>query len=189
MGSGVVIAIMCACGQPETAPVHKSEDGHRYAPLRGADQRRDDQETQRGPRKGHNAIVSYRVIVPASVGAGVDVNVVVPAMARWRVQSITAQLVTSAVVANRIPHIVITDPLGFVFYNGPASANQVNGTTQTYVGITGCSPQSFDTVSQIPLPDQLRCSQGFKIAFATTGLDVGDQWSKFVLHVKEWLQF
>lgn len=189
MGTGFVIAVLCGCGQPPDAPVHHSADGHKYAPIRGADQRRDDQETERGPRSGHYALAEYRVIQVAQPAAGLDFTATVPAMARWRVQCLQAQLLTSAVVANRVPHLVITDGQGHTMYNFPSPGNQVPSTTFQYSAGTTIVTTQFDGAQVLVLPYPMKLLQGWTIGMLSTALQAGDQWSNIVIHVKEWLQF
>jgi len=181
-------SIMCACGQPQTAPVH-GPGGHQYAPIRGVDQIRDDQHADKGRRKGHNAIVDYRVITLPKPAAGADFSAKVPSPARWRVQCLQAQLLTDAVAVNRVPHLVITDGQGNSVYNFPSPSNQVASTTAQYSAGTTVVSTQFDGAVVWVLPYPMKLLQGWTIGSLTTALDPGDQWSNIVLHVKEWLYF
>lgn len=189
MSTGNILAVLCMCGAGPDATVHNSPDGHKYAPIRGADQVRDDQVSQRVQRKGHNTIVDYRVITLANPAAAADWTATVPVPARWRVQCLQAQLVTSAVAANRIPHLVITDGQGRSMYNFPAPGNQPAALTVQYSAGTTIVALQFDNAQALVLPYPMKLLQGWTIGTLTTGLSAGDQWSNIQIHVKEWLQF
>lgn len=184
----VNLSIMCACGQPENAPVH-GPGGHQYKPIRGMDQVRDDQHSEASPRKGHNAIVEYRVITLAKPAAGADFLAKVPTPAQWRVQCMAAQLTTSAAIANRVPHLVITDGQGNTVYNFPPPGNQVQGTVGIYSAGTTVVSAQVDGATVWVLPFPMKLLQGWTIGSLTTAIDAGDQWANVVLHVKEWLYF
>ena len=181
--------VLCACGQPESAAVHHSDSGHAYAPLRGADQFRDDQEMHKGSRRGHYALAEQRIITLAQPAAGADWSASVPATARWRVNAVQAQFATSAAVANRVPHIVITDGQGHTVYNVPSLTNQVAATTFQYSAGATVVTAFFDSAVVMALPYPLKMLQTWTISSLTTAIQAADQWSNIVLFVKEWLQF
>ncbi|HWY55752.1 MAG TPA: hypothetical protein VNZ03_14890 [Terriglobales bacterium] len=189
MNAATTLLVLCACGQAESATVHHSPDGHKYAPIRGADQFRDDQEMHKGSRRGHYALAEQRIITLASPAVGLDWSAPVPATARWRVNAVQAQLATSAVVANRVPHIIITDGQAHTVYNVPSLTNQVAATTFVYSAGATVVTAFFDSAVVMALPYPLKMLQNWTIASLTTGIQAGDQWSNIVLFVKEWLQF
>jgi hypothetical protein len=182
------LSVMCICGQPENAPVHHY-GGHLYNPVRAADQLRDDQDAHKGRRRGHYALAEQRIITLAQPALGADWSAAVPATARWRVNALQAQLTTSAAVANRIPHIVITDGQGHNVYNMPAPTNQVAASAVQYSAGATVVTAFFDSAAVLALPYPLKLLQNWTIASLTTGIQAADQWANIVLYVKEWLQF
>jgi len=150
---------------------------------------RDDQVAERTQRPGHYLLLQQRVVLLPSPAAGVDAVATVPATAQWELISLQAQLVTSAAVANRVPHLVLTDGQGHSLFNFPAANNQLAGVTKQYSGGVADVAADFDNAAALVLPYGLKLLQGWTVGFATTALDVADQWSKFNLLVKEWLSF
>jgi hypothetical protein len=183
------LAVLCICGAPESSPVHQDASGHAFRPLRAADQIRDDQYAERNTRPGHYAVADYRVVQIPNPAAGADWLATVPATARWRIACLQAQLVTSAVVANRVPHLVITDGQGHSVYNFPAPSNQIASTTVQYSAGTTIVTTQFDNASVLVMPYPVKLLQTWTIGTVTTAKDVGDQWSNIFLYIKEWLQF
>jgi hypothetical protein len=150
---------------------------------------RDDQATDRTDRPGHYALEQHRVVPLVNPAAGVDAVWTVPAASRWEVLAARAKLTTSATVANRIPHLVLTDDLGNTFYDYPSNNNQVAGTVLSYgIGI-GIVAANFDNTITLVLAVTARLNQKWTIGFSTTGLQAGDQWSACALMVHEWLSF
>jgi hypothetical protein len=189
MGTAIYIGILCACGAPESADVHRDPNGHAFRPTRAADQIRDDQYAERNTRPGHYAVADLRVISIPKPGVGADWTATVPATARWRIACLQAQLITSAVAVNRVPHVVLTDGQGHSVYNFPATTNQVASSTVQYSAGTTIVTTQFDNASVLVLPYPVKLLQGWTIGTVTTALDGGDQWSNIFLYVKEWLQF
>jgi hypothetical protein len=189
MSTVQVNLVLCACGQPESAAVHHGENGHRYSPIRGVDQIRDDQHLDKALRRGHYSVSNYRVISIPQPAAGAEVLATVPATATWRVQCLQMQLVTSAAVPNRIPHLVVKDSLGVSVYNFPSPQNQGATTTFQYSAGTTVVSLFFDNAAVLVLPYPMKLGANWSIGTLTTGLDVADQYSKIALHVKEWLRF
>jgi hypothetical protein len=172
--------LVCAvCG----VALHKHEHaGHRFMI-------RDDQIAETTVRHGHYAIVEHRSILLAKPAAGVDAIAVVPGAARWEVLNLSALLTASAVVANRVPHVIIDDGQGNQSYNFPAGGNQLAGSAVQYSAASDTVAASFDGAISLVLPYPCHLSQGWRVGFKTTALDPGDQWTGFCLIVKEWLNF
>ena len=182
------LMLLCICGKT-SADHGPGKSDHLYTPPSGAGQVRDDQQPERVTRRGHYQLNEYRVITIANPLAGVDVVATVPSTVRWRVQCLQAQLVTSAVAMNRIPHLVITDGQGHQVYNVPPSGNQVAGLTEQYSAGVTVVAANFDNANVLVLPYVTHLLQGWTIGFSTTGLQAGDQWSNCALLVEEWLSF
>lgn len=182
------ITILCMCGLPASAPVHQGS-GHLYNPHRGRNQIRDNQVVDDGPREGHHVISDQRVITFKQPAAGADFVATVPGAASWRVNCLAAQLTTSAVINNRVVHIVVTDGQGNTVYNFPAPNNQVAASAVLYTAGAEILSVSADNVQTLVLPPPLTLLQGWTIGFKTTLLDAGDQWANVAFYVKEWLNF
>ena len=155
-----------------------------------AAQLRDTQELLRGRRPGHYAIREPRIVYSAVPAAGSDVFLTVPGTTRWKVWGLQATLVTSAAVANRVPHLEIWDP-GDVHtaYDVPGLNNQTAGTTVAYSGVPGGTFGFFDNTQVMPLPVEMDLLQGWSIGFETTALQAGDQWTALSMLVTETLYF
>jgi hypothetical protein len=189
MSTNIAIAVLCICGAPKYADVHASANGHAFHPVQGGHQMRDDQYAEANTRDGHYSLAGLRVIPVANPNVGLDWTAKVPATARWKLSCLQAQLTSSAVAVNRVPHVVITDGQGHSVYNFPAPNNQVAGTVVQYSAGTTIVAASFDNASVLVLPEPVKLLQTWTIGMVTTALDPGDQWSNIFLYVKEWLQF
>jgi len=147
------------------------------------------QELVRVPRPGHYGLREQRIRTQAAPAAGVDIVATVPATNRWKLWTLSASLVTSAAVANRVPHLVITDGQGNTAYNCPANQNQVAATTIRYSVGAGVFAVTFDNAYVFVAPVEMDMLQGWTIGFLTTGLQAGDQWGVMGLFVGETLYF
>ena len=127
-----------------------------------------------------------RVATVANPAAGADWSITVPAGAQWLLQSVNAQLVTSATAGTRIPSLVITDNAAHVVFTGVASLSQAASLTYTYSWSPGAvaSPAGSTSVSG-PLPALLRLQPGWVIKTVTQGIQAGDQWSAISLAIQE----
>jgi hypothetical protein len=135
----------------------------------------------------HQSVEGYGCIYSQSNGAplaGADIFFTTPAYMRTRLHSVSATLVTSVAVANRIPT--------FTFYNsntqivwalGPPAA-QTAGKTVVYnlgEGVAMATDASGNVT--IPLPAEFWFANGAcDVATVTTNIQAADQWStsKFV---------
>lgn len=105
----------------------------------------------------------------------------------WRVLLLRAQLVTSAVVANRLPVLAITDgevPL----YELPAPAVQAASLTTRYSwAIAGPDRSALAPAGPIvtqALPDVI-LPVGGRLTIATTAIDAGDTWTLIRAYVQQ----
>lgn len=149
----------------------------------------DTQSVDRTEREGHYAILQHRIVTLANPAAGVDAIATVPALSRWEVQNLGGLLTTDAVVANRVPHLIVDDGQAHQVYNFPSPNNQVAGAAIQYAAGVGVVAASFDNATMLVLPYPLHLSQGWRVGFKTTALDPGDQWSGFALLVHEWVNY
>jgi hypothetical protein len=127
-----------------------------------------------------------RVYPLASPGVGVDWAVTVPGGVRWNVQSLLATLTTSAVVANRLALLRISDG-STIHTRLPANAAVVASSTNYFSWVIGgqeYAPASMVTYQTLPFPNYWLPS-GWVISSSTVAIDVGDQWSGLVLYVLE----
>lgn len=181
--------LLCICGKP--ADDHKwGVTDHPYTPPQWPKSARDQQTEQYSIRDRHYGLTETRLVTVAAPAAGVDIVATVPAAARWSVLALSAQLVASAVVANRVPHLVITGvPDARVVLNAPTPQNQAAGQTVIYSGSPANTTYAFDGAVVIGLPDDMFLEQKWQIGFSTTALQAGDQWGVMSLLVVETLYF
>lgn len=95
--------------------------------------------------------------------------------------AVFAQLVTSAVVANRLPSLKIQDGAGRVAAQIPASSVQAASLTETYVWAVGMPFASGQNVNLVPLPGGVAVGNGWIISTVTTALQAADQWSNIFI--------
>lgn len=189
MGGNIDTGEPCGCGEPLESHAHGAK-GHTYVPASIASYLRSTQRYKRGYVQGRYSLKESRILTIKKPAAGVDVKASVTAPAKWMLWSLRASLTTSGVVANRVPHLQITDgPNGNVVLDFPASGNQTAGSTIAYSASAGGVVASFDNTNVFVLPAQVEMLQGWTIGFATTAIDAGDQWSALALMIEETLYF
>ena len=134
--------------------------------------------------------ITPRVVAVAQPAAGADWTVTV-AGARtqnvlWIVQSIRAQLVTSATVANRNPRLTLT-VAGSEVYRVSATTNQAAGVTNVYTWSEGINYATAG--GSVTFEGLGRCFRavptGSVIATLTNNIDTADQWSAINMLVLE----
>lgn len=136
------------------------------------------------PYSGESPFRRVRRIVSGNAPAvGADWTVTVPAGFTWRLVSVIADLTTSAAVANRDPHFTVSDGTT-VFEIVPPSAMQAASLTRHYIWFPGADAIAIGAGICQAIPE-LVLPAGFVVASNTVALDVGDQWTKPVLHVIE----
>lgn len=101
--------------------------------------------------------------------------------AKFRLVTIRAKFTASAVVANRFPHLQITDASGNVMWEmvGATAVTASGVTTFQYTGGDGAPADgsvTIDGISGLPIPS-ITWPEGTVVQAKTTALDVGDQWS------------
>lgn len=147
----------------------------------------DDPFTNSIPLNGDGSQVVKTVANP---GAGNQWTATVPAGKRWKVISAVATLTTSAVVANRIPGIVLTVGGVPVFANQWGGAGVTASLVRTILsqqGTTlGSSAGPFNsTVIPITLDYTGWLNAGDTIASTTVAMDAGDTYTNISLVVLE----
>lgn len=129
-----------------------------------------------------------RSITGTDPAAGVEISETVPAGVRWRVLSFWFTLVTSAVVANRTPRIVVDDG-ALEYFRAGAGATQAASLTQIYDGSP--APPIANTGGgpiMIGLPYQQVLMAGHRIKTSTALIDAGDNYSAPQYVVEEWIE-
>ncbi len=128
-----------------------------------------------------------RTITGTTPGLGAEITETVPTGARWRLQALSATLVTSATVATRAPHLIIDDGVNILF-EITANGTQAASLTQRYsAGNSTFSITSDAAVVQIPLSEAVILQPGWRIRTLTTAIQAGDQYSAPQYSVEEWI--
>lgn len=123
-----------------------------------------------------------RIVLPvAAPAAGADWTLIVPAGHLYRVLSVYAQLVTSAVVNTRVARLALGDGVR-TFLDLPPAASQAASLTRRYAWAPGVSGSSQGTGVESYLPD-VTLSAGWTIGSVTDLIDVGDTWTGILLNV------
>ena len=138
-----------------------------------------------GSTEGQGALYSILATNPA---AGVEWSQIVPPGARWRIRGIRATLVTSAVVANRLPSLVIDDGVNTLMQIESPNPEAAGGAV-VYNFIPDIPYLPLVTSQQpVFLPPDLQLEPGWHIKSSTGSLDAADQWSNIRLTIEEWLE-
>lgn len=128
-----------------------------------------------------------RIVTVPSPAAGAEWSTKPPAGSVWLIQTLTARLTTSAVVANRMPRVLYSDS-DAEFYRLPQSQVVVASTVLVLELARGLTTsfgqidvQTWSYAPLLPLP----LLGSWQIGSTTTLIDVGDQWSAIRLYVLE----
>ena len=142
--------------------------------------------TLKSPCEGPGRLVSVRSVAPA---AGLDWSYAVPVDFRFRVQSVSALLTTSAHVSNRTVTAWIKDAAGNIVFQSDGVHTQAAGLAYRYSLVPGVAMASLTSVDQVlPFPHDLILPAGFSIGTETLLLDAADQWSDAWLLVERWFE-
>lgn len=128
-----------------------------------------------------------QTIPVANPAVGADWSAKVPPGCAWEVLGVKATLTTDAVVANRAPALVLSDP-NRVVHVVPSGIAQAASLADVYEwAIQYASPTVGSPTVGILLPlPAIPLSEGSTIASLTAAIDPGDQWSNVVLVVRQW---
>lgn len=128
-------------------------------------------------------------VVVANPAAGADWIFTVPTNATWRIISISEVLVTSAVVANRVPKFRFNFSGGGRFFR---TGNTARVTASSNLLIAAATGGAFvgDTLDsmQLSLPVGIRVRSGDLIASETLAIDGGDQYSQIVIRFEDYIE-
>lgn len=118
--------------------------------------------------------------------AGADWSFPVPGEGTWGIVAISATLVTSAAVANRVPVLRFTDGTNVYFRTPALVAITATLTTQiSWIAEVGTIQTALSGGAlSIALPP-VYLAPGNIIAVSTTAIDVADQWSNIVVTAVE----
>lgn len=124
------------------------------------------------------------VVAPA---VGVEWSATVPPGSTWELLTVRHSITTSAVVANRIPGLRVTDSDGGFVLRIPPSGQVAASSSQglSFASGIGGWVNLGEMVSPLPSPPILLPS-GWIIRSLTSALDVGDQYAASILTVREW---
>jgi len=112
----------------------------------------------------------------ANPAAGAEISQTVPASERWKIKSVTVTLVTSAVVANRLPRLIYTRS-GTEYMRAPAGAVVAASITATLCWANfGMTQNNSVSAIQCSLPDAITLDLSDVIATSTLSLDPGDDY-------------
>lgn len=119
-----------------------------------------------------------KVVRVATPAAGADFTITAAEGALWRVRTVRASLVTSAVVANRTVRLVADDGTD-EYFRVRAMSSVVGGATvvhSVFPGSPGLTAVGDTLVLAWPT-DGLILPRGHRLRSLTDLIDVGDQWS------------
>lgn len=137
-----------------------------------------------GPLEGAGMIRSVAGTNPA---AGVEVSETVPTGARWRILSLTCQLVNDATVGNRQVFLIIDDGTTTLAIVG-FLANQTANATDLYSWSNWGASNALSALGiNFPLP-AFPLMAGWRIRTSTGTFQAGDNWGAPALMVEEWLE-
>lgn len=123
------------------------------------------------------------IVAAAQPGAGADWSWQAPFIGRWRLHSVLAHFVASAVVANRNVRLRIVDANGGPFLTVGLAASIVASAVQDVCFAPTLPATAFAGVitNGMPVTELL---PGAVVSVTTAGLDVGDQWSAINLVIE-----
>ena len=124
----------------------------------------------------------------ANPAAGADWSITVPTGAKWRLQSWSATLTTSATVANRAVRNIVSSGGATLFSGSPNQtipASQIAQVT-AFNGITAPAANLVDV--NVANPGVLYVRAGDVIGPSTLNIAAADQWSGIRVTVEEWLE-
>lgn len=118
----------------------------------------------------------YRVSDPP---AGGDWAFTAPGIATVRIVALRARLVTSAVVATRIPILEMDDGTDVVAASPPGSSTAASLTVDHSAVAGGDSLAVLGSLATWAMPhDGFTLLPGWRVRVSTVALDAGDQWSQ-----------
>ncbi|GAH83661.1 unnamed protein product [marine sediment metagenome] len=129
------------------------------------------------------------VVNVAGVAAGTDWNYVQEIRTRMWLKAVTATLITSVNIADRVPELVITQG-GVEIIRITGSQLTAANTTFIYGWMEGerALAVTGQTSRVTALPRQLHLNNQAVISVTTVALDAVDQWVDIYLYFEEWIE-
>lgn len=129
----------------------------------------------------------YKVVPLPNPAAGAELVINMTGIGAWLVMSIVFDLVTSAVVANRLVDLLATDSTT-TWFRAQAAVVQAASATVHYGAFTGSSgqPAAGNTVTLDFMADGLYLPAGSQLRTQTQNIDVADQYTAAGLLVIEY---
>lgn len=131
------------------------------------------------------AVVETTAVKQPAVGT--DWSLTVPGGKAWQLLYVHGQLVTSAVVANRLPILTIDNGSGELVQTRMALRSVITATTTAQCEWQRFASDAAVTVSNVfygHIPESV-LPGGTRLIMATQAIDVGDQWSGIVVTALE----
>lgn len=128
-------------------------------------------------------------VTGADPAAGVEISETIPANARRELLAVRFVLVADATAISRSVTLAIDDGAN-IFYSGASHDAQTASQTLTYsagAGITAARVPAALHV-EIPLPNRVRLSAGFRFRTVTGNLQAGDNFGAPQYLVEEWIE-
>lgn len=119
------------------------------------------------------------VTVIGAPAAGADFSFVIPNV--MEILMVNGTLVTSAVVASRVPRLRFTDNAAHILGDSPAQSVQAASSTNRFTWFQGGGLAGLGGDESMPIPIGMYLQPGWILSCSTANIDVGDQWSAFVL--------
>ncbi len=130
------------------------------------------------------AEVIRKVVTGDDPAAGAEVSVTVPGGELWEVQSLEVNLVTSAVVANRLPRLILDDGVTeFARIEGDISGGQAASTSMFWTWVVGGVFHNQAASAWCSLLPPIQLPGGYRLRTSTLGVDVGDNFGPPALYV------
>jgi hypothetical protein len=139
-------------------------------------------------RDGQGAL---RVILGTQPAAGAEIAETVPTNARWRLYSLTVNLVDGGGAAARFPTLAFDDGATIYSQVGPDTQANGAGATHKYSWVAGGGSTYFlggsINLHTIGIEPDIRLRAGHRIRTLTDSLQAGDQWGVPQYLVEEWI--
>lgn len=127
---------------------------------------------------GDVAPVVYDVVRLPNPALGADPIFTVPGNQVWQVLALTGVLVTSAVVANRRPSVIVDDQTTTLTQVASGIVTAASLTTRySFTGGYDLETGAAGAAVSDPFLADVAIPAGYRLRFSTFALDVNDQWS------------
>lgn len=128
-------------------------------------------------------------IETAAPAAGAQFTISVTTGRRWRFQGLSAQLTTSATVANRRVTFFVDDGSNPIIKMTAPADQTASLTVEYYAAAYGVQPALASGNHWLPFPDNLYLPFGWRVRSEVDNMQAGDLWEFISLAVEEWIEF